>query len=87
MDDMKRLRRLLVAAGIGIVAGTVVAFIFAAEGAVHIWIHPQPDPHDADAVVARSDASWQPARATNVDALETAGNEYVARVLDWFGSH
>jgi dipeptidyl aminopeptidase/acylaminoacyl peptidase len=73
MDDMKRLRRLLVAAGIGVVAGTALASIFAAEGAVHIWIRPQPDRHEADAVVARSDASWQPARATAADGTALDG--------------
>jgi dipeptidyl aminopeptidase/acylaminoacyl peptidase len=64
---MERMRRLLAAAGIGVVAGTVAASIFAAEGAVHIWNRPRPDRHDADAVVARSGGSWQAVRIAAAD--------------------
>ena len=30
---------------------------------------------------------WEVPGGHHVDALTTAGNEYVARILDWFGSH
>jgi dipeptidyl aminopeptidase/acylaminoacyl peptidase len=64
---MKRLRRLLAAAGIGVVAGTVVASVVAAEGAVHIWNRPSPDRHEADALVAQSGGSWSAVRVAAGD--------------------
>lgn len=70
---MKRVRRLVAAAGIGVVAGTLLASVFAAEGAVHIWIRPQPDPHQANAVVAQSGGSWQPVRIAAWDATALDG--------------
>jgi dipeptidyl aminopeptidase/acylaminoacyl peptidase len=67
------MRRLLAAAGIGIAAGTVVASVVAAEGAVHIWNRPQPDPHDADSVVAKSGATWQAVRIQAADGTPLDG--------------
>jgi dipeptidyl aminopeptidase/acylaminoacyl peptidase len=67
------MRRLLAAAGIGVAAGTVLASVFAAEGAVHIWVRPQPEPHYAEAVVAQSGGSWQAVRIVAPDGTALDG--------------
>jgi dipeptidyl aminopeptidase/acylaminoacyl peptidase len=65
--------RLLLAAGIGVAAVTVLASVFAAEGAVHIWVRPVPDRHDADAVAARGGGSWQSVRIAAADRTALDG--------------
>jgi pimeloyl-ACP methyl ester carboxylesterase len=41
--------------------------IFVAEGAVHLWVHPQPDPAEADRVSRTADSTWQSAAVAGSD--------------------
>ena len=60
-------RRLVIAGLIGIVVVMTLLAVFIAEGAVHIWVRPQPDPADAARVAEAASATWQSARITAAD--------------------
>lgn len=70
---VRKARRLLVAALIGVTIGAVVTPILVAEGALRIAWRPRPEPAQADAIAQDSASSWEPARATAADGVELDG--------------
>jgi hypothetical protein len=60
-------KRLLLAGLIGLAIGMALVTMFIAEGAVHVWVHPQPEPVDADRIAQAASATWEPARFTAPD--------------------
>jgi uncharacterized protein len=73
MGDMRRIRRLLAAAVIGSAAGTVLASVFAAEGAVHIWNRPQPKILAATELAQDTGGTWQAVRIAAADGVPLDG--------------
>lgn len=66
-SNMRIARRLIVVASIGIAIAFALLAIFVAEGAVHLWVHPQPDPAAADRVSRIADSTWQSAAVAGAD--------------------
>jgi dipeptidyl aminopeptidase/acylaminoacyl peptidase len=57
-----RMKRLLIAALLGVTLGGITTPIIVTEGALHMSKRPQPDPHDADGIARQSASNWAPAR-------------------------
>jgi dipeptidyl aminopeptidase/acylaminoacyl peptidase len=70
---MRGIRRLLAAAGIGAVAGIVLASVFAAEGAVHIWDRPAPKLLAAAELAHETGAAWNRTRISAADGTALDG--------------
>lgn len=66
---LNRIKRLLVAAAVGVVLGFLAASYMVAEGSVHIWQRPKPDPDLAEAIARPIDASWEPVQVTAKDGV------------------
>jgi hypothetical protein len=57
---LRTIRRLFIAALIGITLGSLAASYIVAEGSVHVWQRPQPDPALADNIARPIGAAWEP---------------------------
>ena len=57
---LHRMKRLLIAAVIGVALGSLTLSLIVVEGAVHIWQRPQPDPALADSIAGPLGAAWEP---------------------------
>jgi hypothetical protein len=68
-----KLRRLLIAATIGVTIGSLAAPILVAEGALHIAFRSRPEPDQANAIVRDSASAWEPARTTAADGVMLDG--------------
>jgi uncharacterized protein len=64
---LHRMKRLLIAALIGITLGSLAASYMVAEGSVHIWQRPQPDPALADNLTHPVGATWEPVQVNASD--------------------
>jgi len=69
----RRVRRLIIAAVIGVTIGCVVTPILVTEGALHIQMRPRPDGHEADAIARGSASTWEPASVTAADGVVLDG--------------
>jgi len=66
---VRQIKRLLAAAATAVVLGSLAASYIVAEGSVHIWQRPQPDPDLAESIARPHRASWEPARVTAKDGV------------------
>jgi alpha-beta hydrolase superfamily lysophospholipase len=57
---LPRAKRLLIAAAIGLLIGLPAASCLVAEGALHIWNRPKPEPRVAQNAAESADATWEP---------------------------
>ena len=60
-------KRLLIAAAIGLVIGLPPTSWLVAEGALHIWDRPKPEPKLAQTLAESADATWQPVAIAAAD--------------------
>ena len=70
---LRTIRRLLIAALIGITLGSLAASYIVAEGSVHIWQRPQPDPALADTIARPIGAAWEPVEVKANDGAVLSG--------------
>ncbi|HEX3748194.1 MAG TPA: alpha/beta fold hydrolase [Bryobacteraceae bacterium] len=64
-----KLRRLAIAALIGVTVGSLLTPVFVAETALHINERPRPDGAEADAIAHGTASVWEPARVTAPDGI------------------
>lgn len=76
---MRIARRLVVAGLIGTAIAFVLLAIFVAEGTVHPWAHPQPDPAQADRIAMAADSTWESARITAADGAALSAWAFAPR--------
>jgi hypothetical protein len=67
---MRIARRLVVVGSVGMAIAFALLAIFVAEGAVHLSVHPQPDPAEADRVSRIADSTWQSAAIAGADGAQ-----------------
>ena len=60
---LHRIKRLFIAALIGVALGSLAASFMVVEGAAHIWQRPQPSPALADSIARPIGATWEPVEA------------------------
>jgi alpha-beta hydrolase superfamily lysophospholipase len=69
----RQVRRLIIAALIGVTIGCVVTPILVTEGALHIQVRPRPDRREADAIARGSASAWESASVTSADGIVLDG--------------
>jgi dipeptidyl aminopeptidase/acylaminoacyl peptidase len=68
-----RIKRLFLAALIGVTIGSVAAPILVTESALHILERPRPEPGEANAVAGSTASAWEPVRVTAADGVVLDG--------------
>lgn len=63
------MKRLLIAAVIGVTLGTLAASFIVVEGAAHIWQRPQPEPALAESIARPIGAKWEPVQVKAGDGV------------------
>lgn len=66
-------RRLVIAAVIGVAISAAILPAVVAENALHIWVRPAPDPGAAAALAQATASKWEVARVTAVDGVVLDG--------------
>ena len=70
---MNKVRRLLMAALLGVTIASVAAPILVTESALRIVGRPPPDPAEADTIAGGGASAWEPARVTASDGVVLDG--------------